>query len=230
MAAGPWRRDVGFAYVGEVLIGYGWYRFILIYLCFCISLLFLLPNLWPALCAESTLDERSGRLEVLSCRPLSVVLLLVCCLSCLPLSCSLSDITLSSFEPGCIVSVRFETHDGLRDGQLRRCVAHRFSAGSRIREAFRCGRSICVPCCLSSCTSAAFSSWTSLLLPNAAIAGSRAQSFNTVLTLPPKRLRCGFVSRLTLSLSTANAAEVSSSPTETSSLFMPQGTCCKTRQ
>ena len=70
----------------------------------------------------------------------------------------------------------------------------------------------------------------SLLLPNAAIAGSRAQSFTTVLTLPPKRLRCGFVSRLTLSLSTANAADVSSSPTETSSLFMPQGTCCKTRQ
>ena len=34
-----------------------------------------------------------------------------------------------------------------------RCVAHRFSAGSRVR----------VPCCLSSCTSAAFSSWKTLL-------------------------------------------------------------------
>ena len=83
--------------------------------------------------------------------------------SCLPLSCFLSDITLSSFELGCIASVRFETHDGLRNGQLRRCVAHRFSAGSRIREAFRCERSTCIPCCLSSCTSATFSSWTTML-------------------------------------------------------------------
>ena len=33
----------------------------------------------------------------------------------------------------------------------------------RIREAFRCGRSTCVPCCISSCTSAAFSSWTTML-------------------------------------------------------------------
>ena len=78
-------------------------------------------------------------------------------------SCSLSDFTPSCFEPGCVVSVRFETHDGLRDGQLGRCVAHRFPAGSRIREAFRCGRSTCVPCCLSSCTSTAFSSWTTML-------------------------------------------------------------------
>ena len=35
-----------------------------------------------------------------------------------------------SMARSCSVSVFFETHDGLRDGHLRRCVAHR-AAGSR---------------------------------------------------------------------------------------------------
>ena len=34
VAAGPWMRNVCFAYVGEVLNGYGWYMFMLFYLCF----------------------------------------------------------------------------------------------------------------------------------------------------------------------------------------------------
>ena len=60
-----------------------------------------------------------------------------------------------------LVALRRTT--GFELDNLGRCVAHRFSAGSRIREAFRCGRSTCVPCRLSCCTSTAFSSWTTML-------------------------------------------------------------------
>ena len=72
------------------------------------------------------------------------------------------------------------------------------------------------------------------LLPGAAVAGSRAQNFITVLTLAAKRLRCAFVSRLSLTVDgkccrwrkCCSGARSASSSTETSSLLTSQGTCC----